>query len=347
MKKFVSLLCAACLLGTLFSVCFVLPVSAAEYDASSWDEIREYVAQAGEETVITLNNSVIVGEPITIDHPCTVTIKKGGPLNTFFGNGDRAFVIDSAGVKLIFEDIMFSAFRSDCKGGVIYISENADCTISGGYFDICEQPEDGAAIYANGKCTIKHAKFEKCIVYDDYDGGAVYLNAAGCVIDNCTFIDCYAETNGGAVFVNKDDCMIQDCTFTGCHSAHDGGAVYLGVSVDECCISECTFEICYSHKGDGGAIALGNWCDDDKISDCTFRDCTAVEKGHWVYGDGDDTIVEGCTAATSDNCYVKCKVQNPKTGFILSEGNLWILLVVLAVGATVLVIVKKEKKAEK
>ena len=58
------------------------------------------------------------------------------------------------------------------------------------------------------------------------NGGSIYSDAQGLIIDKCTFDGSYAAKDGGAIYVNGDSCTVANSTFTNNIAGDDGGALY-------------------------------------------------------------------------------------------------------------------------
>ena len=138
--------------------------------------------------------------------------------------------------------------------------------------------------------TIKNANYTST----NGDGGAVYINNDGSVVD-CSFVNCSASGDGGAVYINNDGSVV-DCSFVNCSAGYNGGAVYMhgSGSVVDCCFVNC------SASGSGGAVYM--YRSRSSMINCSFVDCSASAGGAAVYiGSGSGSVV--------DCCFVNCSAS--------------------------------------
>ena len=120
------------------------------------------------------------------------------------------------------------------------------------------------------------------------NGGAIYLHADNCIINNSRFEDNYASSNGGAIYSLNPHTTIDNCNFSDNH-ARAGGAVYSGGS--SLTVKNSDFNHNYGPKessfytnyGGGALYSSGSYAD---ISNSTFENNKNSNYGGAVRIDG-------------------------------------------------------------
>ena len=78
----------------------------------------------------------------------------------------------------------------------------------------------------DGSVTFKNIRFINGYNKDDDKGGAIFFKSTlSCILINCSFEKCWAESYGGAVY-SVGNLHIYNSTFFNNHVENDGGAVY-------------------------------------------------------------------------------------------------------------------------
>lgn len=149
-----------------------------------------------------------------------------------------------------------------------------------GYKKGYENSNKGAAIYINGYggCVIENCTFINCS--SGYGNGVVYISDSSeagisCTIANCSFLDCYTD----AICVNNNgmlgltNCKIIDCSFTRI------GARSIELSTDfaeggnlNCSVEGCSF-FNLTHNAIDVSYSSGACNITCRVADCSFRQC--------------------------------------------------------------------------
>lgn len=191
---------------------------------------------------------------------------------------------------------------TDESKAVIYVDlDKGRFVLDGCVFENCKSKKSGPVqIYASAKgaIEIKNCIFNKCAAdpagssgssqwYNTMAqwsaqsrayrslGGAVFISADKCIIENCNFTECKAG-EGGAIFIRGIDNVIKNCNFVSNHavdvfetdSRGVGGAICLNGGLE---ILNSTFKHNTASKLGGGAIKAefgGKYA--LKIKGCTF-----------------------------------------------------------------------------
>ena len=111
--------------------------------------------------------------------------------------------------------------------------------------------------------SVRHTDFVSCTTSLN-DGGAIYSDASGTTIEDCTFTSCSSGRNGGAVVFNVDNSSatctnsITNSSFTNCSATGSGGAVYSMSSSANLVVSNCTIDGCHAITSGGALYVAGN-----------------------------------------------------------------------------------------
>ena len=202
------------------------------------------------------------------------------------------------------------------NGGAIYIS-GLNTTISNSNFtqnSANGTNARGGSIDVEGNGTkILGSVFDMCIAYE---GGVVYINGTGAIIDNSTFTRSTARINGGAVYVAGDNAIISNSRMRFSNATDYGGSLY--IKGDNAKIIGDNFDKCSANNYYGGAIyisglnttvadsnftqnsangtnARGGSIDisgnDTKILRSNFYQCIAFEGGV-IYINGENVVID-------------------------------------------------------
>ena len=202
------------------------------------------------------------------------------------------------------------------NGGAIYIS-GLNTTISNSNFtqnSANGTNARGGSIDVEGNGTkILGSVFDMCIAYE---GGVVYINGTGAIIDNSTFTRSTARINGGAVYVAGDNAIISNSRMRFNNATDYGGSLY--IKGDNAKIIGDNFDKCSANNYYGGAIyisglnttvadsnftqnsangtnARGGSIDisgnDTKILRSNFYQCIAFEGGV-IYINGENAVID-------------------------------------------------------
>ena len=187
----------------------------------------------------------------------------------------------------------------DGGGSVIhcfYISADATIdglTITGGYSTGTIPNDEGGGMYIDNCDPI----INNCAFLDnyaDYRGGAISAHFAdNCAITNCIFSQNVSGSQGGAIYSYDSDLTIANCRFDGnegkAGSNTTGGAVYNRDSAST--ITQCTFTGNRATRGAG----VCNASSDAVITDCTFADCNETSsQGGGVYNSSSSVMITDC-----------------------------------------------------
>ena len=180
------------------------------------------------------------------------------------------------------------------------ITISKQLTINGNGYKI-DANSKTAVFSLNAKVILENITFIHC--YARY-GGAISIWASECAVNSCDFINCsYANeygypasnTFGGAIY-NIGSSDITSCNFINC-STYNGGAIYN--SNQGSTISSCTFTNC--HAGNqGGAISTDDGvCN---ITSCNFTQCSANFQGEAIFNAMNTCNINTCifTNCTSE-----------------------------------------------
>ncbi len=137
------------------------------------------------------------------------------------------------------------------------VNLNKDLTIDGqGHTIDCLGKENCFAFYSkSGTITLKNLIIKNGYNKDTDKGGAIYsIDSSRYVIDNCTFINNYAEDYGGAIY-SEYYVTVLGSVFSGNAAGYNGGAIYAhdaDVFADNCTFIKNTAFL------SGGAIFADN-----------------------------------------------------------------------------------------
>ena len=135
-----------------------------------------------------------------------------------------------------------------------------------------------------------------------------HLQNESIMISGLTFIDgiAYTGTPGGAILIDAANVVIDNCTFrdnqaAGSNSFADGGAIYVASSGTNAIIKNSIFKdnACNSYGGD---IYVGN-AQNPKIINCTFNGGYAALMGGNIHNNGVNTLIDNCTFRNSQAKY--------------------------------------------
>ena len=133
-------------------------------------------------------------------------------------------------------------------------------------------------------------------------GGAIYCRSGSPTLLRCTFRNCGGSgVTGGAVFGDTANANVSSCSFTG-NSALSGGAI--AFSAGRPCLSDCTFD---GNNGQIGGALDARSCT-LSASGCTFVGNSASDIGGAIHGNqvtvqADRCILEGNRAAAAGGAF--------------------------------------------
>ena len=157
---------------------------------------------------------------------------------------------------------------SALDGGAIYVSGNNNIINNSKYFSN-EAFNDGGAVFLVGAdCCVNNSYFESNRASED--GGAMYAKGTiDFIIDNCTYVNNFAEIDGGAITLEKS-AVVNSSIFKN-NSALAAGAIF---SKDMLDISDSLFD--ENSAEAGGALVLS---DDTEIISSNFTKNIAYNGG--------------------------------------------------------------------
>jgi len=208
---------------------------------TTWDELNQTIADATEDTIITLQENMINEETITFNNGIAITIDGNG--KTIDGNQNQVFIINSEST-LVLKNITITnaqaariGYVASVYGGAIYNSGNLSITDS--TFTNNQVTATGSATYAYGGAIYNSGNLTitDSIIQDNQatatatgmnagayaDGGAIY-NIGNLYITNSTLQDNHATATaegldassyaeGGAIY-SWGNLTITDSTLT-------------------------------------------------------------------------------------------------------------------------------------
>ena len=145
--------------------------------------------------------------------------------------------------------------------------------------------------------TLKNINFKN---FRSSNGGAIVWTGINGLVENCTFINCIADSSswgGGAI---RGSCTVVNCYFKNCIANQEyGGAVRLS-GVDDA-IYNCTFVNCSANLGSAIYCGGRNY----KIYDCNFINSPMNEGKCGIYVSGEKNSIFNCNFS---NCNSKVGV---------------------------------------
>ena len=146
------------------------------------------------------------------------------------------------------------------------------------------------------------------------NGGSIYSDAQGLIIDNCTFDGSNAAKDGGAIYVNGDSCTLANSTFTNNIAGDDGGAIYWNGAAGTIYNITCENNNAVSSgtsTSKGGSICFTG--SNSVIDKSTFKDSSATFNGGALFITGDNVDITNCdfSSCTSDNSTYTGSSANP------------------------------------
>ena len=161
----------------------------------------------------------------------------------------------------------------------------------------------------DGSVTFKNIRFINGYNKDDDKGGAIFFKSTlSCILINCSFEKCWAESYGGAVY-SVGNLHIYNSTFFNNHVENDGGAVYAEGNL----IAENTIFENNSAEDCSGAVDVEG--SNAELNSCTLKNNRAKDDGGalWIKGDliANNTIFE-CNSAGDCSGAVDVEGSNAK-----------------------------------
>ena len=254
----------------------VIPAGpAAQIGDQKYDTLAEAVAAAQSGDTIVIINDMILADTLTIEKTITITTD---------GVADRTIYGAVEGADY------YINIKAD--GVVLCGSETSRLIIDGEN----KTHQRGLVALQGEGCKLEYVTLQNNV--STYNGGGLYTNSAGGVLNNVKFINCKAEGAdlcGGALYgATGSGIEARNCTFTGNYATHRGGAIY-AVANMALSLTDCVFDGNVSGNA-GGAILSANKAD-QPITGCTFTNNTAGAFGGAVgFSSGTSSVtLDGCT----------------------------------------------------
>jgi len=238
----------------------------AEDGASTWDQLRQAVADAGAGGTVVLARDLEADGEIAVN--ARITISGGGhTIRPAAGYSGRAFSVSGATVTI--KDLRFEGFSnpgSGAAGGAVFSQDAAlslmSCTFSGN-----RSGHSGGAVYAvNGSVTVSGCSFTgnaaRTASGTAGNGGALLCEGADVTLRNSTFSDNAAGRYGGAVYASMGSeapdvrIALDGCTFSSNTAGGGGGAAYAAVGVQPVKVTGCAFRGNSVSSGGGGGMEV-------------------------------------------------------------------------------------------
>lgn len=321
----VLLLCITLVLGLGTTV-----FAAGAHDHSAWTELSagtltsgnyyladktvlegSVVIPAGVEVTICLNGNMLIGgETLKTSifsvagtlHICDCTGE--GTLTAGTAENGGAFYVD--GGTLTVEHIIISGCNATAKGGVVYATNGASVTITGGA-SVSGSAVDGGVAYATGAGTTVTITDANLFKGSATNGGGVYLaNGAALCVEAFGEIETATAVNGGGVYatgtgtaVTVDDATISQ------NKATNGGGLYLADGALCTLQGDARIERCSATENGGAAFVNGGKL---KIDTARLRLNTATNGAGIALQAGvanltDATILENTASANGGGIY--------------------------------------------
>ena len=208
-----------------------------------------------------------------------------------------------------------AANGTGARGGAIDVMGN-DTTIYKCNFDRCNA-YDGGTLYINGEGTVidgMHFKYSLAL----HDGGTIYILGNNVTISNTSFEYTNASHNGGAVYVAGNNSNIVNSSFNVCiaKDGGDGGAIYIaGVNAT---VKDSKFNTTQSAQGKGGAIFIAG--DNATVIDSTLVLANSTSGG-FMYIEGDNVHILNSSMMFSSSNIVPNATGKGRGGAIFIAGD--------------------------
>lgn len=195
-----------------------------------------------------------------------------------------------------FNSFFINNVANNAQGGAIFTRPYfGKVYVKNTVFSFNHANVDGGAIFAGASVDADHCKFnsnkaEGSTLRTCY-GGAIRTYAR-VFINNCSFIENYAENDGGAIYTSELTLFDTHSDFIGnVADKGKGGAIYTDTFAKD--VKNANFSSNTAGKGaltsdDGGAIYINSETD-VTFSYCVFRDNSCTDEGGAIYLDSTDS----------------------------------------------------------
>ena len=204
------------------------------------------------------------------------------------------------------------AFYSN-SGNIILKNLN----IINGYSDYWNLIKLGGAIHIDG--TAQYT-IENCQFLDNFangNGGAIYYDSTNpLIIDGCNFMRNVADDLGGSIYAHGGNLTIINTIFESNFADNSGGAIYSD-STTSINIKNCVFKSNLADDDDGGAIYLINA--NSVVEDSVFESNSANDYGGAIHTVGDRTI-------SIRNCQFKSNTAKNDDGGAISTQDSYLIV---------------------
>jgi len=248
---------------------------AAQIGEQKYDTLAEAVAAAQAGDTIVIINDMILADTLTIEKTITITTD---------GVADRTIYSAVEGADY------YINVKAD--GVVITGSENSRLIIDGEG----KTHQRGLVALQGAGCKLEYVTLQNNV--STYNGGGLYTNKTGGVLNSVEFINCKAEGAelcGGALYLTSSGGVTAtNCLFEGNEATYRGGAVYAAGSA-VFTAEGCTFKSNKAVENRGGAIyAVANVT--LTLTDCVFDGNEAKDSGGAILSaKASDQLITGCT----------------------------------------------------
>jgi len=261
-----SMRAVAFIVITVFILACVIGSGAvlAEDGVSTWDQLRQAVADAGAGGTVVLARDLEADSEIAVN--ARVTLSGGGhTISPAAGYSGRAFSV--SGATVTFRDLRFEGFSnpgSSAAGGAVF-SRDATLSLVSCVFSGNRSGHSGGAVYAvNGSVTAGGCSFSgnaaRTASGTAGNGGALLCEGADVTLRDSVFSDNAAGRYGGAVYVSMGSeapdvrIALEGCTFSSNTAGSGGGAAYAAAGVQPVRVSGCAFRENSVSSGGGGGV---------------------------------------------------------------------------------------------
>ena len=181
---------------------------------------NKYVISSGE---YKLTSNLSIADSISVASGTKATLDLNGFALNCTDNSHSAITVESGAELTIIDSSngkgSIKGYNS-AKGGVVFVSKNAKCTLKGIKAEGSASLE-GGVVRSEGNLTVENCTFNNCGATGN---GGVIANFGSAKISHTKFTNNKAGEKGGVIY-NSGDCEIDNCTFAK-NQAADGGAIY-------------------------------------------------------------------------------------------------------------------------
>ena len=181
---------------------------------------NKYIISSGE---YKLTSNLSIADSISVASGTKATLDLNGFALNCTDNSHSAITVESGAELTIIDSSngkgSIKGYNS-AKGGVVFVSKNAKCTLKGIKAEGSASLE-GGVVRSEGNLTVENCTFNNCGATGN---GGVIANFGSAKISHTKFTNNKAGEKGGVIY-NSGDCEIDNCTFAK-NQAADGGAIY-------------------------------------------------------------------------------------------------------------------------